>query len=110
MNGIEWVSGILAAYERGMITESRAIYEIFIAAGSADAREVFSRLPLELQSAVTRDLLEIENPSQQHLVESYCGSLSAAERLKEIHRQEQLMRRGIVALQQVIRRRASKGR
>jgi hypothetical protein len=94
------VSRIVAQYEAGAITEGSACLAVLMAAGEGDAEAIFVSLPPWLRDAVARDIADA-NPGEARIVESYCGTASDKEYAADLRRREEIMRRGIVALQRV---------
>jgi hypothetical protein len=94
------ISRIVSQYEAGAITEGSACLDVLLAAGEGDAEAIFASLPPWLREAVTRNIA-YANPSEARIVESYCGNASHGEYAADLRRREEIMRRGIVALQRV---------
>lgn len=94
------ISGIVSQYEAGAITEGEACLHVLMAAGEGDAEEIFGSLPLWLRDAVTREIVDA-NPEEARILESYCGTASNDEYAADLRRREEIMRRGMVALQRL---------
>ena len=102
------ISRIVSQYEAGAITERSACLHVLMAAGEGDAEAIFARLPHWLRDVVTRDIAGA-NASEARILESYCGPASNEEYAVDLQRREEIMRRGIVALQRVISGRGGGG-
>jgi hypothetical protein len=99
------ISRIVSQYEAGAITEGSACLYVLMAAGEGDAEAIFASLPPALREAVTRDIAD----ANSRIVESYCGRASDEEYAVDLRRREEIMRRGIVALQHLTSGRTSGG-
>src|SRR3954453_14851321 len=102
------VERIIANYERGALTDASACLEVVLAAGEGDAQALFARLTPDLRELVSRDVADV-NPSELRIIESCCGTASAAEYAADLRRREETMRRGITALQRLISGRTGGG-
>jgi hypothetical protein len=102
------ISRIVSQYEAGAITEGEACLSVLMAAGEGDAEAIFGSLPRWLREAVTRDVV-YANPEETRILESYCGTASNEEYAADLRRREEIMRRGIVALQRLTSGRTSGG-
>jgi len=94
------ISRIVSQYEAGRITKGSACLDVLMAAGEGDPEAIFGSLPPWLRDAVMRDIADA-NPSEARILESYCGTASGEEYAADLRRREEIMRRGIVALQRV---------
>lgn len=94
------VPRIIADYERDAHTDASACLEVLIAAGEGDADAVFAGLTPELRDLVARDVTGVE-ASKTRIIESYCGTGPPEAYEADLRRREELMRRGIVALQRI---------
>jgi hypothetical protein len=94
------ISRIVQQYKAGAITEGSACLNVLMAAGEGDAEAIFASLPPWLRDAVTREIANA-NPSETRILESYCGTASPEEYAADLRTREEIMRRGIVALQRV---------
>ena len=72
-----------------------------MAAGDGDATAVLASLPHWLRDAVTREIAGA-NSSESRILESYCGTAAPEEYAADLRHREEMMRRGIVALQRVV--------
>jgi hypothetical protein len=79
-----------------------------MAAGEGDAEAILASLPPWLRAAVTRAIAGA-NPAEARILESYCGTASDEEYAADLRRREEIIRRGIVALQRLTSGRANDG-
>jgi hypothetical protein len=94
------ISRIVAQYEAGVLTEGAACMDVLMAAGEGEAEAIFASLPPWLREAVTRDIANA-NPTEARFLESHCGRASDEEYTANLRRREEIMRRGMVALQRL---------
>jgi len=94
------ISRIVSQYEAGAIAKGTACLLVLMPAGEGDAAAIFASLPPWLRDAVTHDVAGA-NPSEARILESYCGTATDEEYSADLRRREEIMRRGIVALQRV---------
>src|SRR5688500_10054435 len=94
------IDRIIANYQRGALTDASASLAILLAAGEGDAATVFARLPPGLRALVSRDVAGAD-AREVRIIESYCGTATPKAYAADLRRREEIMRRGIIALQRL---------
>ena len=94
------IERIIADHERGALTDTAALLEVLFAAGEGDAAVVFARLTPGLRDLVSRDVAGAD-AREVRIIESYCGTASPDAYAAHVRRREEIMRRGIIALQRL---------
>ncbi len=99
--GIEPGVLIIDDYERGALTDASVCLEIYLVAGQCDAAAVLARLPSGLRDLVTRRVAGV-NAGEARLIDSICVGSTPEALVADLRRQEETVRRGIVAIQRLI--------
>jgi hypothetical protein len=94
------IDQIIVDYERGALTCASACLEVLLAAGEGDAEAVFARLTPELRNLVSRDVAGA-NAEEAGIIESYCGTPSPEAYAADLRHREEILRRGIAAVQRL---------